>query len=121
MITNTPAGFRIRKTSSNARLTSKTCSKVSMQRTVPAEASGKLIAETSSTRSTPGPSSHVAADVGLAGEHSPQVGVAFLPLDLKRAELIHRGRTIKGLGHKAAECLVVVSHRRRSSLSRAAG
>src|SRR5208283_4373907 len=64
---------------------------------------------------------HVAADIDLARKHPPEIGVTFLPLDLKRAEFIHRGRTVEGLGHEAAECLVVVAHCCRYSMSRATG
>ena len=82
-----------------------------MQSTVPAEPSGRLIALTSSTRSTPGPGPHVAADVGLAGEERPQVGVIDLALDLVRAELEDRPGAVERLGDELAERLVMVAHR----------
>ena len=62
--------------------------------------------------------SHVAANERFAREEIAQVRVAFLPLDLERAELVHRGRTIERLGHEAAERPVVVPHSLCSSLSR---
>ena len=62
---------------------------------------------------------HVAADVLLAREQAAKVGVALLALDLVRAELEDRAGAVERLGHEAAERLVVVAHRRGSSLSRA--
>src|SRR5262249_39039914 len=62
---------------------------------------------------------HVAADVVSCREELAEVGVAFLPFDLVRAELEDRTRAVDRLGHQAAERLVVVAHRRGSSLSRA--
>ena len=81
------------------------------------QADGRNVLDAIDTR----PASHVAADVSLARKHPAQVGIALLPFNLKRAELVHRGRTVKSLGHKAAKRLVVVSHGRCSSLSRTAG
>src|SRR5262249_30470344 len=62
---------------------------------------------------------HVTTDVWSSGEQLPQVGVFLLALDLVGAKLEDRARTIDRLGHQAAKRLVVVAHRRGSSLSRA--
>ena len=54
---------------------------------------------------------HVAADVSLAGEEAPEVGVLDLALDLIRAELEDRPGAVERLGDEPAERLVVVAHR----------
>ena len=64
-----------------------------------------------------GPRPHVAADIGPAGEEAAEVGVVLLPLDLVRAELVHRAGAVERLGRELTERLIVVAHRRRSSLS----
>ena len=91
-----------------------------MQSTVPADSSGRLIAVTSSTRSTPGPGPHVAADVLSPGKQRAKVGVT---LPGRRPGTTPNSKTGPGqsncLGHQAAERLVVVAHRRGSSLSQA--
>src|SRR5262249_14934270 len=62
---------------------------------------------------------HVATDIFPSGKQRPKVRKAFLAIDLIGAEFEDRGRAVKVLGHQAAQGLVVVAHRRSSSLSRA--
>ena len=62
---------------------------------------------------------HIAADVLSIGKQGAEVGVTLLSLDLVGAEFEDRAGTVDRFGNQAAECLVVVSHRRGSSLSQA--
>ena len=79
-----------------------------MHSTVPADSSGKLIAVTSSTRSTPGPGRMSQPTYFLPAKQLAKVGVTLLALDLVRAELEDRVRAVERLGHQAAKRLVVV-------------
>ena len=66
-----------------------------------------------------GPGPHVAADKFAARKQRAKIGEAFLAIDLKGAELEDRARAVDCLGRQAAKRLVVVAHRRGSSLSQA--